>query len=36
LLRFVSPMTAAGTGSMSGGAAMGAAIAVGAAVVASR
>jgi len=33
LLRFVSPMTAAGTGSMSGGAAMGAAIAVGAAVV---
>ena len=33
LLRFVSPMTAAGTGSMSGGAAAGAAIAVGAAVV---
>jgi len=33
LLRFVSPMTAAGTGSMSGGAAMGAAIAVGATVV---
>lgn len=33
LLRFVSPMTAAGTGSMSGGSAAGAAIAVGAAVV---